>query len=225
MTQRRGLIQALFCLAAVAMLGGCTQKGGLRYAGLTESASTAQGKLAIVQPDPRAETRGSLELRGSCRVGFSVFAFGGGLDQAVSAPCDSGSFSISLNLSGPDGVKSIVVQQVTSEGIALSDERSFIIDTLTPVLVVNVPTTPFTSATQFTFTGSCESSLNVFLAGAGLPKTMTSPCAGEKFSLPVTLDIDGVRSFELSQTDRAGNTAKTPVTIVKDSIAPALTIT
>jgi hypothetical protein len=63
--------------------------------------------LTIAAPSSGAQVRSSITVSGACESGPSVTLGGAGLAQSVSAPCSSGMYTRSVNLSSGEGSKTI----------------------------------------------------------------------------------------------------------------------
>ena len=98
-------------------------------------------------------------------------------------------------------------------------------DNIPPVISVSSPVNGASlSAQNFVVSGTCESGLMVSISGASLQTSpVTTSCSGT-FSGTVTFTTpDGVKNFNVQQTDAAGNIGLTAVSITRDTTPPALT--
>lgn len=73
-----------------------------------------------------------------------------------------------------------------------------------------------------TIGGSCETGLQVLIGGA---ETATVACSANSWSYATNKTSDGVFTYNISQTDVAGNSATLSVTWSRDTVAPVLTQT
>lgn len=134
---------------------------------------------------------------------------------------------IPYTLSPTSGTKTLRVWTIDSaDNVSLIPAiLSVTFDPSAPTLAFNTPAANAAFNGPLTVTGTCESSYNVLLGGAGASSSQTVPCSGGAFSAVVTLSSgDGSKQIDISQTDLAGNTNLVSRTFILDTIAPNLTL-
>jgi hypothetical protein len=103
-------------------------------------------------------------------------------------------------------------------------------DTLAPGLVLSSPlngaTVNAATAAAVTLTGTCAENGNAVIATSGTA-TAQANCASNSFSFAVNLTAvaDGAPALSIAHTDTAGNLATVTINLVKDTVAPSVTIT
>lgn len=189
------------------------------------------GGIQIQSPAPMTVNKVGVFIEGSCTQGFKVELSGVG-SGAISAPnldCKEGLFSATVNFSSGDGIKKIVARQnldIKGNGAWAQDDRDFLKDTTPPVVAIMNPVPNSEVKANITIGGRCEIGLNVNLnlVGGGLIGTVL--CSGGVFSFPYALPgADGIKNITATQTDVAGNTGSDSKNLIKDTIAPAVSIT
>lgn len=80
---------------------------------------------------------------------------------------------------------------------------------------------------DFYLTGTCETGLSLTITGTGIGGSATTSCSASSwnYSIPVTsFGADGPISYQISQTDAAGNTGTQTLSLILDRTAPVVTI-
>lgn len=184
--------------------------------------------LSLSSPATNTESQSTISLVGSCgsAVGDNGTLEISGADlqnSPVTANCSSGAFSQSVSLIGSEGAKTVTISQKDEALNTSAVSRVFVKDTVAPTLSFVSPAVLSVSQGSVTLTGTCETGLTVSVSGDLTSSTTT--CAGSSFSANVSLDgLDGVKSVIVSQTDSSGNTGSVSRNLVKDTLAPSLTI-
>lgn len=179
--------------------------------------------VSINGPAALTETQATLTLTGTCESGLPVSLTGGA--STLTTPCNAGSFSQSLSLSGADGIKNISASQTDAAGNTSSSNRNFVRDTTAPVLSFTGPAAATAARNGVLIVGHCEEGLTITIEGTGVASPATTSCTNESFSYPLLFSAgDGSKLVSLRQTDSAGNTGTTQRTFTRDSQAPSLSI-
>lgn len=182
--------------------------------------------LAITSPLANSYVGGTATITGTCEAGVNVVLSGTGLTSSVSTNCNSGTFSSLVTFTGGDGSKNVVASQTDAAGNTGSTNRSFLRDGTAPLVAITSPAANSYVDNTATINGTCESGLNVTLAGSGLSAPVTAACTGGLFSTLVNFTSgDGSKQVTASQTDAAGNTGNGSRTFVRDATGPLLAIT
>ena len=161
----------------------------------------------------------SLTISGSCTTGYSVELSGSATNSMA---CNAAAFSINVS-NNTDGTYGYSVLQKSNSGVPSAQASiSWIRDTSVPASVVlSVPaTSPNTSSSgTLTLAGSCESGSSVDITGSASASTS---CTSGAFSTNITKSVDGSYTFNLSQTDIAGNVSNSISHIwTLDTVSPS----
>jgi hypothetical protein len=182
--------------------------------------------LGFTSPANGSFVQNTVSVSGVCETGFNVSITGTGITAPSNVACNAGSFSASLTLSAGDGSKSISASQTDGAGNVSNDNLNLIKDTTAPVVAIVNPAANTVAQNGLTISGTCESGLNVLVAGSGAASTVTVPCAANAFTANVVFNSgDGVKNITATQTDAAGNSGSDNRNFVRDTTGPALTIT
>lgn len=99
------------------------------------------------------------------------------------------------------------------------------IDSTSPALAISSPAAMTPTQLSLTVSGTCETGLNVELAGTGISSPVSAACTGGTYSQSINLSAgEGTKSISFTQTDAAGNATTLNRNFVRDNTAPALTI-
>jgi hypothetical protein len=181
--------------------------------------------LAFALPAANTEAKTGVTITGTCEAGLTINLSGTGLASPSTTTCASGTFSQAITFTTGDGAKAITISQTDEAGNTGTASRSFVKDTVAPVLAFSLPAANTVAQTGVTITGSCEAGLTVNLSGTGLASPSTTTCASGSFSQVITFTSgDGTKAITVSQTDAAGNTGSASRNFVKDATGPAVTI-
>lgn len=164
-------------------------------------------------------------VNGTCENGLELI-LSGDILSASSAVCGNGVFQAAVRLKTGPVPLSLTVSQVDRAGNLGTGTFSYTPDTTPPALVINSPAANSFVKAAMTVAGLCESGFPVQLSGASLVKPIDLACANGTFSSSVSVDgAEGVKTFTFAQTDAAGNKTEKTVSVTKDTVAPALTVT
>ncbi|MBI5847209.1 MAG: Ig-like domain-containing protein [Nitrospirae bacterium] len=141
------------------------------------------------------------------------------LGKTVSVPGGGGTFSLTVELT--EGQNSISVSATDSAGNASNEQRSITLDTTLPLVKISSPAT-----------GSYINKGTTAVSGQIADATITSVIingvdaivADSGFSLSSLSLSEGSNTITATATDAAGNIGSDTVTVVADTIAPAITI-
>lgn len=179
--------------------------------------------VAITSPTANSYHQSALTLAGTCETGISV-AISGDIPANFSTACSSGTFSQLVNLSSGDGNKTITVTQTDPAGNATSVSRVFTRDEVAPAIAKTTGISPdFTKNNQpNAWGGTCEGNYTISVTG---DETTSFACSSGSWSwTPSAKTTDGTYTYNLTQTDGAGNTS-TPLSLSweRDATAPVFT--
>ena len=182
--------------------------------------------LSFTSPISNTSAQAGVTIEGTCEGVISITIGGTGLSSPSSTTCNFGSFSQAVTFTSGDGNKTITVSQTDSAGNNGSASRDFIKDTLAPTVTITAPAANTSAISGVTIAGTCENGLTVNLSGTDLSSPTTTNCASGTFNQAITFTSgDGTKNIIVSQTDLAGNTTTVNRDYIKDSTAPAITIT
>ncbi len=158
------------------------------------------------------------------------------LDDGSAGPpsqaCAAASFNFNLGTPAGNGTFTYLITQ--ADDIALIDSAAavfqWVYDTTPPVdPVILSPASPFTAPDPLSISGTCEEGDNVdLLTNPGGVVLQSTTCAGGSFAFTVSEASDGAYTYDISQSDLAGNTSLGVATLIwnRDSGAvPPPTIT
>jgi hypothetical protein len=182
--------------------------------------------VAITAPNASTAAQVGLTVSGTCQPGVNVQLSGTGLASAVTTTCASGTFSAPITFSNGDGSKNVIATQVNSFNETGTDSRSFIKDTVAPMIAIIEPSENTALQSTVLLKASCEAGLAVVIGGSGLSQGQTVNCSSAGL-LSATLALssgDGEKIITLTQTDAAQNRTSVSRKVIRDTTAPALTI-
>lgn len=220
--------KTIFLLSS-AYLVGCTNMDFEVVQG--SEALRVKGGVKIQSPAPMSVNKVGVFVEGSCTKGFAVILKGGGSGKVINdnLECKDGLFSANVEFSNGDGVKNIIAYQdisVGGNGAWTQDDRDFLKDTLPPVVAITSPVNQAEVGANVTISGNCENGLTVNLSQTGKGALGQAGCGGGVFSFPLILTgADGARNIVAQQTDVAGNQGSDNKNFIKDTVAPAVSIT
>ncbi len=94
--------------------------------------------IAIAEPASQFESKGQLKISGSCASDYSVAVYGD-VVTSQDVPCATKLFSASVELSSPDGHKTVRILQTDGRGNSFADSRAFHRDPVAPQIRVLNP--------------------------------------------------------------------------------------
>ena len=167
----------------------------------------------------------SATITGNCEVGRTV-DFSGDIQTSFSIACTTGSYSQLVNFSNGDGNKNINVAQTDAVGNTTSLSRNLIRDELSPVLARTTGASPYFTRnnTPNAWGGTCEGNYTITVSG---DESTTFNCSAGAWSwTPSPKLVDGVFTYNLVQTDAAGNTSAPPLALSweRDATPPSFTV-
>lgn len=182
--------------------------------------STAPG-LTITSPAVNSYHTSAATITGACEVGRDI-TFGGDIQASFSISCTTGTYSQNVNFSDGDGNKSITVSQTDAVGNVTNISRNLIRDEIPPVITKTSGNSPdFTRLNvPNTWGGTCEGNYTISVTGA---QTTSFACSSGTWSwTPGAKTSDGTYSYNLVQTDGAGNVSAPPLTLAwtRDATPP-----
>lgn len=193
-----------------------------RTAEEVRQSSVANPAVTISGPVDQFKTKSSVQLNGSCARGLDVYV-SGDITAELSVPCEEGHFIADVVLSAGDGAKTVVVKQLNN-GMESSVSRTFVRDTVAPAPSLIAPANGQAVKGQVVLQGLCEAGLEFEIReGARVQKEM---CSTGSYSLTYALTgADGTVQLSIVQNDEAGNSGSVNLSLIKDTVAPIITIT
>jgi VCBS repeat-containing protein len=181
--------------------------------------------VAISSPAANSYHQTALTLTGTCETGVNV-DLSGDIPANFSTACTAGTFSQLVNLSSGDGNKTITATQVDAAGNSAAVSRTFIRDEVAPAIAKTAGVSPdFTRNNQpNAWSGTCEGNYTISVTG---DETTSFACTAGTWSwTPSAKTVDGTYTYNLTQTDGAGNTS-TPLSLSweRDATPPVFTAT
>lgn len=181
--------------------------------------------LTITSPAASSYHKSSATITGACEVGRDI-TFSGGIQTTFSIACTTGTYSQLVNFSDGDGTKAITVSQTDAVGNITNVSINLIRDEVAPILAKTSGASPdFTRFnTPNAWAGTCEGNYTISVTGS---ETTSFACSSGSWSwTPTAKTTDGVYSYDLVQTDAAGNTSTPPLTLSweRDATAPTFSI-
>ncbi|HEY8271230.1 MAG TPA: hypothetical protein VIG33_10115 [Pseudobdellovibrionaceae bacterium] len=182
--------------------------------------------ITISSPAANSYLAANFTVQGTCEGGLPVTVSGPGLSTATTVPCNAGTYSASVTVSAGDGAKIVKAEQTDAAGNVASTSKSYLRDTLAPVLTITSPLNGTIAQNGVLLTGACETGLTVTFSGAGLSSSSSLVCAANTYQAQLTFSAnDGSKVINLSETDAAGNNTQLSGTYVRDNTAPVVEIT
>ncbi len=195
---------------------------------------TIAPSLAIGSPVANSyintSTVASFAVSGTCSENGQTVAITIGGDASSTASCLSGAWSANLDFtSAAEGTVSITVSHADAAANSVSSNRSFVKDTVAPLLTIASPADGAyinaTNVSSFAVTGTCsENTKNVVITGNAFA---TVPCTSGAWNVNLNFSAasQGVVSISVAHTDAAGNSSTTTRSFIKDTVLPTLAIT
>ena len=147
----------------------------------------------------------SIVIAGSCdsNVNSTVYLSGASTQSVL---CSNNTFSFTFE-SASDGTFQFNLKQVSGSGASSSSVSTSWTRMTTPpsAPVVTSPTSPhFSTGSSISLSGTCFTGSTVSVSGAA---NATTPCNSGGFSVDIPIVSDGLYTFNLKQTDMAGNSS------------------
>lgn len=139
--------------------------------------------------------------------------------KTASIPAGGGAYSISIDLT--EGQNTIHISATDSAGNTSSEQRTTILDTMSPAVSISSPLSgSYTNKGSVAVSGSFSDATAVTVTVNGV----IAIAANGGFSLPSLSLSEGSNTITATATDAVGNSGSDTVTVVSDTIAPAITI-
>lgn len=183
------------------------------------SSSSLSSYVAFDRLSVPAFAKSAVALSGNCIAGQSISIQVDAL-PAETVGCAAGTFSHSLQLTGADGPKVIVVTAQYASRV-YKDSITVTKDTVPPtVSIINaVPAGPYV-----VISGSCENG-DSLIPGGDITSISIGECTNGIFQVSVLLrSATAAQSIEISQIDKAGNRGTGTLTYSPDVTLPNLVI-
>ncbi len=169
-------------------------------------------------------------LTGACDSSVPLIEITGPINPSPTiAVCMGNSYSVPVSFTGPDGPVAITVTQADPAGNSTTVTHNYTLDTAPPTgLALTAPTPTDVSGNPVAVTGTCDPSIPVIeIIGNTNPAPTLCVCngAGQITSCDVTFNApDGPQSFDVVQTDPAGNPITVSGSVTVDTMSPNLTV-
>ena len=187
------------------------------------ASESIEGKLAIASPKAGDHVSREAVVEGGCVENFEV-SLEGSLDQEVVFPCEKGTFSVNVTLSGADGVVQLQARQkqLNQDYVVAT---SFIKDSVAPEVMISTPEDQKSFRTSIVTSGFCEDGMDSTLEVE--ENVFDIKCENSLFAATIPLQelLDGIYTLIITQIDRAGNRSRRSRRIEKDTTPPVLTVT
>ncbi|MBX3020225.1 MAG: hypothetical protein KF799_01000 [Bdellovibrionales bacterium] len=191
--------------------------------GRTFVRDTVGPAVSVVTPAEGTAAGASVIIQGLCENELPVQVTEG--QKTYSLICTAGAFATTLPLTSADGSIQITFAQTDIAGNKSSRALNVVKDTGAPLLTLSQPAAGTSVQSVVNLQGTCENGLNVDISGNGAAAMSSVVCVNKAFSTSVALSAgDGAKALTVSQTDAAGNTASVQRSFVRDTTAPAVTI-
>ncbi len=163
--------------------------------------------FSITDPVAGTVAKNGITINGTCETGLAINISGAGVAAASSTSCGAGVFTTLINFSSGDGNKVVQISQTDTAGNVATASRTFVRDTIAPVIAITQPAAGTAGETGLTILGTCEGTYNVVASGSGVASSISVACSGGQYSLNVVFTGGtGAKTVQVSQTDVAGNT-------------------
>ena len=135
-----------------------------------------------------------------------------------------GTFSQTVTLT--TGPNTIVTIATDPTGNQTTDTRTITLDQTPPVLAITQPANnSVTNTVSLQITGTVtDATSTVVAASANNGASANAHITGTSFDVTVTL-VPGLNSIVITAADQAGNTTSANLTVIADTVAPALAVT
>ncbi|WP_408095930.1 Ig-like domain-containing protein [Peredibacter sp. HCB2-198] len=182
--------------------------------------------LTITSPAVNSYHKTQATITGNCEIGRSI-TFSGSIQADFSITCASGTYSQTVNFSDGDGNKTITVSQADGVGNVTTLSRNLIRDEVAPIITKTTGNSPdFTkNNVPNTWGGTCEGNYTISVTGA---QTTSFACTSGTWTwTPGSKTVDGTYTYNLVQTDAAGNVSAPPLALAwtRDATPPNFTTT
>lgn len=161
-------------------------------------------------------------VNGTCENGLPV-SFGRDITSTGTVMCSNGIFQTTVAVTAGSGSKTLEAAQSDKAGNRGSATMVFNPSVTPPPVQVTIaqPAANAPVRTSVVVSGACQPGGNVTLAGSGVQTPVNATCANALYSQSVTLSAnDGNKLITAAQGSSSAS-----VTVIKDTVAPNLTIT
>lgn len=159
---------------------------------------------------------------GSCEANLPLSLTLSGGDSA-NFNCSNGAWSYTTNTQTTDNSRTYVLTHTDEAGNSSSINMVWVRDTVNPLLVFTTPSTITNTQNNATFQGQCDGAGPITVSGAQV--TSVNCTAGNWTFTSAAFVVDGTYEFHFQVMDQAGNKTEIVGTWVRDTSAPALSIT
>ena len=174
--------------------------------------------LDVQSPVDGLQTRSpTIEVSGSMEPGSEVYING----RQIALGNESGVFRTTISLT--KDITGVTVDAVDEAGNHNITTRKVLLDTTPPFLKLVSPKEGLTiNRSSISITGEAEAGCFLTVSGNCQQLQGTAP-ARSGFSVPVAL-IEGLNTILVSAIDKAGNTNKSTIHVVLDTVAPSVEV-
>jgi len=184
--------------------------------------------VTITAPANGANITDSFSLSGACETGLDVSVSGTGVLSPVTGSCAGGQYNILANPSAGLGNKAVTVSQTDASLNRGQASATFIRVAPTippPAITIGAPAANSLHRAGLTLTGTCQTGLTVTVSGA-VNANSTAACVNGAYSAAVTFSSgEGNKTLSVSQTNAQNATGSASRNFLKDTLAPALSLT
>ncbi len=181
--------------------------------------------LTFTSPAANSYHQSSATVTGTCETGLDI-NFSGNIPASFNQTCSGGSFSQLVNFDSGDGNKTITISQTDAAGNTTTTSRVLIRDEIAPVMAKTSGLSPdFTRFNQpNAWGGTCEGNYTIYVTGD--ENTSFSCTSGSWSWTPSAKTVDGTFTYNLVQTDGAGNTSTPPLSLSwqRDATPPTFNV-
>lgn len=164
----------------------------------------------------------TVTFTGNCEAGLPSPIAVSGTDTNTTA-CSSGSWSYTVATKTTDNTRNYNFTLTDQAGNATTINGTWERNTNVPNLTITSSTRVVNTANSTTFSGGCETGLNIEIRlGGVLENTITCPAGTYSYTV-ATQTTDGSRSYELRQTNALLLSTNVNGTWIRDTTAPMFT--
>ncbi|MBP7451948.1 MAG: hypothetical protein KA914_04030 [Ottowia sp.] len=170
-------------------------------------------------------------LSGTCSVNGQAVVVTAGGAAVASVTCAAGAWSATgLNVSAlPEGVVVFVATHTDGSGNSASASTQTLKDTVAPVVVISTyPPANAANVSSYSTSGTCTAGDGAVTVSFNGGLTQVVACNSGLWTVP-SVDLsslpEGTFTISAQQTDAAGNTGVTTRAVLKDTVAPTVTVT
>jgi uncharacterized protein YegP (UPF0339 family) len=189
---------------------------------IRDTSPPASVNLTSPASSPIYSNQNSLTLSGTCSVGNKVVLSGDTNTTETDCAQDQ-TFSFTVSKSTDLSYQFSIVQKDTAGNSSTPKTQTWVRDTLAPaaVTVTSPANHPHISSdNSVTLSGACEANATVILSGDESSSAICSSLGS--YSITVSKTVDSTYSFNLIQTDRAGNSSSdTAFTWIRNTSIPS----